>query len=177
MRSRKSGTLVAIGTMAAWMTSPGCSLYGASKAALRWATLSLAQEVKPLGINVCLIEPGYFRTDLLKPQSDLSFPSQEARIGDYGELNKMIEDALDHVHGQQAGDPVRGAEVMYEVLTGTASSQGREVPAFIPLGGDAVEHIKGSAEESIKECEAWKEVVSRSDFPDQPAVQVENAGT
>lgn len=51
MRQKRSGTLVTIGSMAAWYPMPSCNMYNASKAALRWLTIGMADEVKQFGIQ------------------------------------------------------------------------------------------------------------------------------
>ena len=57
--------------MAAWYTMNGCNPYDASKPALRWACIGLAEEVKDFGVSHCLIEPVFFRTVLLKPGANI----------------------------------------------------------------------------------------------------------
>ncbi|KAI0206677.1 hypothetical protein F4808DRAFT_404877 [Astrocystis sublimbata] len=163
LRSKRSGTLVTVGSMAAWYTMNSCNLYNASKSALRWLVLGLAEEVKPFGIKHCLVEPGFFRTDLLKPGSNFAKTSTESRIPDYAEINKNADDAFTNFHGTQLGNPVKGAEVLYDVITSSGVAAGRELPGLLPLGSDAATMIADNARGVISQVDEWAEVAAQSD--------------
>ena len=162
MRAKRSGTLCTIGSMAAWYFIPGFNLYDASKAAIRAIGIALGEEVEPFGIKHCLVEPGFFRTELLNPSANVSIPKSDAagRIKDYREMNAKATDAAASFHGKQVGDPVKGAGVIFDVMTGTGVAEGKEFPRFIPLGKDAVEKITKSALRTVEECKRWETVVS-----------------
>jgi NAD(P)-dependent dehydrogenase (short-subunit alcohol dehydrogenase family) len=166
MRAKGSGTLVTVGSMAAWYPMNSCNLYNASKAALRWLVIGLAAEIEPFGIKHCLVEPGFFRTDLLKPDSNYAKTSTESRISDYDKINHDADEAFKNFHGTQLGDPVRGAKVMYDVITSSGSAAGRELPGLLPLGSDANTELTKSAQGTIDQVKAWSEVAAQSDFPD-----------
>ena len=63
MRARRQGAIVNISSIGARISPPGSGYYSASKAALEGMSASLYKEVRPLGINVTVVEPGGFRTD------------------------------------------------------------------------------------------------------------------
>jgi NAD(P)-dependent dehydrogenase (short-subunit alcohol dehydrogenase family) len=67
MRTRRSGHIINISSIYGFMGGPMSSAYSASKWALEGFTESLRAEVRPLGIQLSLIEPGFFATDLLEP--------------------------------------------------------------------------------------------------------------
>ncbi|KAI0453480.1 hypothetical protein F5B21DRAFT_284543 [Xylaria acuta] len=165
LRAKGSGTLITVGSMAAWYNMNSCNLYNASKAALRWLVTGLAEEVKPFGIKHCLIEPGFFRTDLLKPDSNFAKTTSETRIPDYAEVNRDADDAFANFHGTQLGDPVKGVEIIYDVATSSGVAAGRDLPGFLPLGSDAVTQIKKGAKAIVAEVEAWADVAALSDYP------------
>ncbi|KAI0483351.1 hypothetical protein GGR56DRAFT_686675 [Xylariaceae sp. FL0804] len=128
-------TLVTVGSMAAWYPMDGVNLYNASKAALRRLVLGLAAEVRPLSIRHCLVEPGFFRTDLLRPGPDANLGMTTtagggaSRIADYDDVNREADRALADFHGAQRGDPVRGARVVYDIITSSGAAAGRDLPA------------------------------------------------
>jgi NAD(P)-dependent dehydrogenase (short-subunit alcohol dehydrogenase family) len=62
MRARGSGTIVQISSMGGQMSFAGFSAYSATKFALEGMSEALADEVRPLGIRVLIVEPGAFRT-------------------------------------------------------------------------------------------------------------------
>lgn len=150
--------------MAAWYPMPGCNLYNASKAALRWLGIGLAGELAAFGIKHCLIEPGFFRTQLLSPTANMAKSDSNNRIADYDELNATNDENFRAFHGNQLGDPVRGAEIVFDVLTCSGVAEGRgEVPPFLPLGSDAVKEIRKAAEQTIEQVNQWEGISSMSD--------------
>ncbi|KAI1120337.1 NAD(P)-binding protein [Nemania abortiva] len=152
--------------MAAWYPMDSCNLYNASKAALRWLVVGMANEVKPFGIKHCLVEPGFFRTDLLKPGANFTQTTTTTRISDYAEINKNADDAFAGFHGTQLGNPVKGAEILYDVITSTGLAAGRDLPGFLPLGSDAGAVITKAAKSTIADIEAWADISSQSDYPE-----------
>ncbi|KAF3483842.1 3-oxoacyl-acyl-carrier-protein reductase [Arthroderma uncinatum] len=140
MREKRSGTLVTIGSMAAWYPMPSCNLYNASKAATR-----------------------IFRTGLLEPSANVT--DSTSRIPDYKEMNATADRNFIAFNGAQLGNPVKGAEVIYDVITSSGCAQGREVPSWLPLGSDASVEIAKSANQVLADIETWKEISALSDFP------------
>ena len=163
MREKRSGTLATVGSMAGWYPTAGCNLYDASKAALRIIGLGLQDEIAGFGLKHCLIEPGYFRTELLNPTANLTRGSN--KIDDYNELNGSLEKAFASAHGAQLGDPVKGAEIIYDVLTSSGVAKGRQIPSFLPLGSDASAQIAKVASEGLDLVKEWEKISGLSDFP------------
>ncbi|KAI0144358.1 hypothetical protein GGR57DRAFT_482337 [Xylariaceae sp. FL1272] len=165
LRSKRAGSLITIGTMAAWHPMNSCNLYNASKAALRWLLIGLAEEGKGFGIKHCLVEPGFFRTDLLKPGSNIGQTTTETRIADYAQLNRDADEAFANFHGSPLGDPVKGAQIMYDVITTSGVATGRQPSSFLPLGSDASKQLTEAAQLIVDQVEAWAEVAAQSDYP------------
>ncbi|KAI0108403.1 NAD(P)-binding protein [Daldinia grandis] len=164
LREKRSGTLITIGSMAAWFSMASCNLYNASKAALRRLTLGLGDEIRPFGIQHCLIEPGFFRTALLDPSSNLAGTSDgAARIADYADLVAKANADFAGFHGNQLGDAVRGAGIIYDLVTSSGIAAGRPLPPFVPLGSDANEAIVKSALDTVGEVREWADVARLSD--------------
>jgi NAD(P)-dependent dehydrogenase (short-subunit alcohol dehydrogenase family) len=166
LRGKGHGTLITIGSMASWYPMNSCNLYNASKAALRWAALGLAEEVKGFGVQHCLVEPGFFRTGLLKPGANLAGTPPSTRLPEYEEINKVADDNFKTFNGQQLGNPVKGAEIIYEVVTSTGVAEGKALPEFLPLGSDATAEISKAAQKTLDAVEEWRSVSALSDFPE-----------
>ena len=66
MRDGGGGSVVNIGTMAAYHAGPGICAYGASKAALRNLTWTMAMEWAPWKVRVNLLSPGPFVSEMLQ---------------------------------------------------------------------------------------------------------------
>ena len=141
MREKGSGTLVTIGSMAAWYPMAGCNLYNASKAALRWLTIGLAFEISQFGIRHFLVEPGFFRTELLNPVANIAKTDSASRLSAYADLNATTDANFNAFHGAQLGDPVKGAEIIFDVVSSSGVAAGKELPELLPLGSDASSEI------------------------------------
>ncbi len=62
MRQKRRGRIVNVSSVGGMMAMPTMSVYSASKFALEGARESLYYEVRPWGINVSLIEPGFIHS-------------------------------------------------------------------------------------------------------------------
>ena len=69
MRKQRSGHVVTISSTAGIVGQEFCSAYAASKFGLEGWMESLRFEVEPFGIHTTIVEPGFFRTDLLTKES------------------------------------------------------------------------------------------------------------
>jgi NAD(P)-dependent dehydrogenase (short-subunit alcohol dehydrogenase family) len=102
MRAQRSGLLVAISSTAGIVGQEFCTAYAAAKFGVEGWIESLTPEVAPFGIRTMLVEPGFFRTELLTPESvKYAAPS----VGDYAKRTKQTIAAWNGMNGQQAGDP------------------------------------------------------------------------
>jgi len=133
MRARGSGTIVQVSSVAGLSTAPGFGAYCAAKHALEGVSESLAQEVKPLGIRVLVVEPGSFRTSLFG-SAFRHVPAMEA----YGATVGQMRDWVKQMDGKQAGDPAKAARAIADVV----ARPSEELPFRLPLGGDAVEQLR-----------------------------------
>ena len=104
MRKQRSGHVVTISSTAGIVGQEFCSAYAASKFGLEGWMESLRFEVEPFGIHTTIVEPGFFRTDLLTKEStayaDLS-------IEDYAERTAKTRPAWEAMSGKQTNDPAK----------------------------------------------------------------------
>lgn len=83
MRAQGSGTIVNVGSVAGHVPSPFTGFYPVTKHALRAMSEALAMEVEGFGIKVALVEPGFFRTNILSHQDDTPVdPSSPYQLGE-----------------------------------------------------------------------------------------------
>ena len=109
MRAQRAGLVVTISSTAGLIGQEFCSAYAASKFALEGFMESLAPEVAPFGIRTMVVEPGFFRTDLLTPEST---SYAESTIDDYTERTKQTVEAWNGMNGRQGGDPAKLATAL-----------------------------------------------------------------
>jgi NAD(P)-dependent dehydrogenase (short-subunit alcohol dehydrogenase family) len=104
MRKQRSGHVVTISSTEGIVGQEFCSAYAASKFGLEGWMESLRFEVEPFGIQTTIVEPGFFRTDLLTKEStayaDLS-------IDDYAERTAQTRPAWEAMSGKQTNDPAK----------------------------------------------------------------------
>lgn len=128
-RARKSGHLVQMGAAAAIANYAGFGIYGAAKAAITSLCESLAQELRPLGVKVTVVEPGPFRTDFV----GRSIARASASLPDYASTAGRFAQYLGKIDGKQPGDPHRAAALVVRMV------QSGQAPLRLVLGKYAID--------------------------------------
>jgi len=151
MRAQRSGHVVTISSTAGLIGQAFCTAYAASKFALEGWMESLTPEIAPFGIGTTVVEPGFFRTDLLTPEStNYAAPS----IDDYAQRTRETVAAWNGMNGRQGGDPVKLAAALVE-LAGQA-----EPPLRWVAGADAVQGVEQKATDLLAQVDAHRELSS-----------------
>ncbi|TWB24607.1 NADP-dependent 3-hydroxy acid dehydrogenase YdfG [Nitrospirillum amazonense] len=156
MRARRAGHIVNITSIAGLAPGVGSGLYAASKFALEGVSLSLAQEVAPLGIGITLVEPGAFRTDFL---TDHSLRLTGAPIADYAATAGAAVARLQALNGRQPGDPALAARAI------VAAVRSPNPPLHLVLGTDAWNRVQARQEAFTANLADWRPVALSTDFP------------
>jgi NAD(P)-dependent dehydrogenase (short-subunit alcohol dehydrogenase family) len=149
MRERGSGAIINISSQAGQMSVPGMSAYSAGKFALEGLSISLAEEVRPLGIKVMVPQPGAMRTNFAGPAITQS-PFGPAYNGTVGGLIEHVEE----VAGNEKGDPAKIARAIVAVIDAD------DAPFRLPFTSGAFDALSASAEQTRQERLQW-EAVSR----------------
>lgn len=158
MRTRGSGVILQISSGVGILAGQGAPIYAASKFAVEGLSESMYEELKPLGIRVHIIEPGIFRTDFLKPTSEGKNVSTN-REG-YLDIGNMLKG----MHGNQPGDPQKGVERIYEVITVTGMAVGLEDQLRVPLGSDCHGMLRAKIQKLSETAEKTKAISFSTDF-------------
>ncbi len=151
MRARRSGVVVTISSTAGVVGQEFCTAYAASKFAVEGWIESLTPEIAPFGIRTMLVEPGFFRTELLTPGST---NYAEPSIDDYAERTKQTVEAWNGMNGLQGGDPAKLAAA----LTQLAGQD--EPPLRWAAGADAVATVEQKAITLLAQAAAHRELSS-----------------
>jgi NAD(P)-dependent dehydrogenase (short-subunit alcohol dehydrogenase family) len=159
MRSQRSGLIVTISSTGGIVGQAFVSAYSASKFALEGWMESLAPEVEPFGIRTMLVEPGFFRTDLLTEEST-SYPAPV--IEDYAEKTRETVSAWKGMSGQQTGDPAKLADALMQLVS-------KDKPPFRwPAGADAVKTFEQKGRELIDQANMYRDLSSSLDIDSVP---------
>ncbi|KAH7371175.1 oxidoreductase,short chain dehydrogenase-like protein [Pyrenochaeta sp. MPI-SDFR-AT-0127] len=160
-RARRAGTLVFMGSTAAWGGMPTLAAYCGSKSALRGAVETLGIETKPFGIRTLLVEPGFFRTNLLD-ENNVKYV--DTKIDDYKPVTDTLFATFKSYDQKQPGDPGKGVERVIDTVKGENDAAGKEFPISLALGSDAVEHIRKNCLENLRLLDEWEAVSSNTNF-------------
>jgi NAD(P)-dependent dehydrogenase (short-subunit alcohol dehydrogenase family) len=152
MRAQRSGLVVTVSSTAGIVAEGEfLTAYAASKAGVEGFMEGLTPEVAPFGIRTMLVEPGFFRTELLTPRST---QFAEPSIEDYAERTQATVDAWRSMDGKQGGDPAKLAEALVEVIAL------EEPPARFAAGADAVGAFERKAHTLLDQANAHRALSS-----------------
>jgi NAD(P)-dependent dehydrogenase (short-subunit alcohol dehydrogenase family) len=151
MRKQRSGLVVTLSSVAGITGLVFCSAYAAAKFGVEGWMESLAQEIAPFGIRTMLVEPGFFRTDLLGAESTTY---AELSIEDYASRTAETVAAWKSMNGKQGGDPTKLAAALVELTAQDVP------PARFAAGADAVEALEGKANTLLAQANAHRELSS-----------------
>ncbi|WP_253259088.1 oxidoreductase [Subtercola boreus] len=155
MRAQRSGTIIQFSSVGGRVGgTPGMGAYQTAKFAVEGFSEVLANEVRPLGIRVMIVEPGAFRTDWQGSSMTLH------PVGaDYEDTVGALNAYRAANASNQPGDPARAADVIVETVTAG------DLPMRLVLGAGAVAMIRTAAEQRAAETEKWADVSASADFP------------
>jgi NAD(P)-dependent dehydrogenase (short-subunit alcohol dehydrogenase family) len=157
MRAQRAGLVVAVSSTAGIVGQEFCTAYAAAKFAVEGWTESLGPEVAPFGIRMMLVEPGFFRTELLSPEStSYAQPS----IDDYAERTTQTVAAWNAMNGQQGGDPAKLATALVQLASQDTP------PLRWVAGADAVATVEQKANDLLAQADAYRELSSSLAYGD-----------
>jgi NAD(P)-dependent dehydrogenase (short-subunit alcohol dehydrogenase family) len=140
MRKQRSGHVISISSTAGIVGYVFCSAYAAAKFGVEGWMESLQQEVAPFGIATTIVNPGFFRTELLEPASvTYAEPSIEDYAGSADQVKWWKAQS-----GQQSGDPAKLARALLAIASAEPP------PRRFIAGADAI----ATAEQKVAELQA-----------------------
>ena len=160
MRKQRSGHVVTISSSAGFAGFEYGSAYAASKFAVDGWMESLAPEIEPFGIHATVVNPGFFRTELLTKESTNYAPTT---IEDYAERNVAQHEFWDGMNGKQAGDPVKLAQALVTI------TELEQPPLRFIAGADAIAQAEEKLAERQQQIDAHRDLSSSLAFTDADA--------
>jgi NAD(P)-dependent dehydrogenase (short-subunit alcohol dehydrogenase family) len=149
MRQQRSGHIISISSGAGLMGFEFNSAYCAAKFGLEGWMEALQPEVAPFGINTIIVNPGFFRTELLTQEST---SYAEPSIEDYAERHAARRAWYEAQHGQQSGDPAKLAQALL-----TIASQAPPPRRFI-AGADAIAIAEQKVQDLQQQINAYRDL-------------------
>jgi NAD(P)-dependent dehydrogenase (short-subunit alcohol dehydrogenase family) len=149
MRTQRSGHVVTISSLAGLVGFEYNTAYAASKFGVDGWMESLAPEVEPFGIHTTVVNPGFFRTELLTKESTNYAP---ASIEDYAERNAAMRELYESMDGKQPGDPAKLAQALLTIVD-------QEQPPFrFIAGADAIAQAEAKLAERQQQIDAYRDL-------------------
>ena len=145
MRRQRSGLVVTISSTAGIAGQLFCTAYAAAKFGIEGWMESLTPEIAPFGIRTMLVEPGFFRTELL---TDDSTTYAKPSIDDYAEKTKEIVAAWKSMDGKQGGDPAKLARALVKLAAL------EKPPTRFAAGSDAMQTFEAKANALLSQAQA-----------------------
>jgi len=149
MRGQRSGLVVTISSTAGIVGQEFCTAYAASKFGVEGWMESLTPEIAPFGIQTMVVEPGFFRTELLSPEST---KYAEPTIDDYAERTQQTVAGWKSMNGRQGGDPAKLANALIQLATQA------EPPLRFAAGADAVAAVEQKAKDLLAQADAYRDL-------------------
>jgi NAD(P)-dependent dehydrogenase (short-subunit alcohol dehydrogenase family) len=155
MRRQRSGHIINMSSVAGVVGLKHCGAYGAAKFAVEGLSLAVAVEVEKFGIKVTVVEPGFFRTDLLEA-ANVKWPSK--RIDDYAATEVGAQEMWSPYAGKQPGDPSKLGQVLVKL------ARMETPPRVFVAGGDAIVVVAPAVEARLKAVHALEDLSTSTDM-------------
>jgi NAD(P)-dependent dehydrogenase (short-subunit alcohol dehydrogenase family) len=149
MRRQRSGHVITISSVAGLAGSAYTSAYAASKFAVDGWMESLAPELEPFGIHTTVVNPGFFRTELLTTESTNYAP---ASIEGYAERSAAHRKFFESMNGKQGGDPAKLAQALVTI------ADEQSPPLRFIAGADAIAGAEASLAARQHQIDAYREL-------------------
>jgi NAD(P)-dependent dehydrogenase (short-subunit alcohol dehydrogenase family) len=116
MRRARSGRIVSVSSIGGRTANAVLSAYCASKHAVEGFSEALAFEAGLFNVQVVLIEPGTFKTEIFESNRELA-PGARDPNSPYFEVTRALETRFDSLYARMADDPRKVAETIRRALT------------------------------------------------------------
>ena len=156
-RERRTGHIFNLSSIGGLIGGAGWGFYNTTKFAVEGFSEALAGEMKPLGVQVTVIEPGPFRTDFLGRSGKLA----ANELPEYAQTAGKAREYLRTQAGKQPGDPQKAVEAIIAV------ADSPEPPLHLILGKIALTRFRDKLALWQREIAAWEPVTIDADFPEE----------
>ena len=152
-REQRSGRFIQISSIGGRAGAIGRGAYSAAKFGVEGFAEVLADEMRPFGVHVTILEPGGFRTDFAGASTVI-----KDGHADYAETVGAIAARQRAYDGNQPGDPAKAAQAILTLAALPAP------PLRLVLGSDAFDRAATLDKARIDELHHWRELSCSTDF-------------
>jgi NAD(P)-dependent dehydrogenase (short-subunit alcohol dehydrogenase family) len=157
MRKQGSGHIISISSSAGLLGFEFCTAYSASKFGLEGWMEALHAEVAPFGIHTTVVNPGFFRTELLSQEStQYAAPS----IEDYAERTAAQQEFWKSQNGRQSGDPAKLARALIRIASVEPP------PRRFIAGADSIATAEQKVADLQAQIDAYRDLSTSLSFDD-----------
>ena len=139
LRSQKDGLIINIGTILGRVTFPFFGIYGASKFAVEALTDSLRYEVSQLGVDVALVQPSAYPTQMY---SSAAQPADVERVAQYGAIGEipaaMFKQFMSMFESADSPNPHDVAEAIVRLIDAPKGQRAARTVVGTSFGADTV---------------------------------------
>ncbi|WP_168791618.1 SDR family oxidoreductase [Paraburkholderia aromaticivorans] len=151
-REQGGGLVINIGSILGRVTFPFFGLYGASKFAIEALTESYRYELSKLGIDVVLVQPSNYPTNIF---ASAQRPGDAARGVGYGEIgaipDKMVQTLMELFEGDNAPNPHDVAEAIAQIVEQPNGTRPARLVVGQSFGADAINAQAASIQAQLME--------------------------
>jgi NADP-dependent 3-hydroxy acid dehydrogenase YdfG len=152
MRARGDGLIINIGSILGRVTFPFFGIYGASKFAVEALTDSLRYEVSQFGVDVVLVQPSAYPTNMY---ATIQQPADAARVADYGEIGQipgqMFQAFREMFASANAPDPHDVAASIAKLIATPKGARPARIVVGQAFGADAVNEVVAPIQQRVIE--------------------------
>jgi short-subunit dehydrogenase len=152
MRAQGDGLIINIGSILGRVTFPFFGIYGASKFAVEAITDSLRYEVSQFGVDIVLVQPSAYPTNMY---ATMQQPADAARVADYGDIaqipGKMFEAFREMFASANAPDPRDVAATIAGLIAAPKSARPPRIVVGQAFGADAVNEAVAPIQQQVIE--------------------------
>ena len=142
LRQQGHGHILGVSSTLGLVTMPLIGFYCASKWAFEAMHESLAQEIRPFGLEVTLVEPGAYATEFGSPASLKIAPALDA----YADLRQQV---FGRLSGMERGDPQATPDALFQVV------DAENPPLRFILGDGGLPMVRAAYADRLATWEAW----------------------
>lgn len=164
-RAQKSGLIINMSSFSGLVGIPGGGIYVMCKFALEGLSETYAAELSSFNIRVVILEPGAFKTDVVKKaQGDhlKKFGPHylDSAVGNTLNLTRSLSDN----DAGRSGDPAKLGQRVVEIVTGEGFAEGLGDVLRFPMGRDSLSLIEGKVKKLVRDVEVTKSLACSTDF-------------